>query len=89
MKLEPYIALANAIVIQAAIDYRRVCIDADCNEKRELLKFFFSEYFVLLTKIDPVWLTEKLEAIEREKRKKVNRKTEALFKRGKVLPTKS
>ena len=58
-KYEPFINLANAIVIQAAKDYRRTLRRLKCNpknidaqiDKYALEKFFRSEWYGLLTDV--------------------------------------
>ena len=65
---ENYEGLANGIVAQAVKDYRsalrRLKRDSQNNTalytKNEVERFFNSEWFKLLTKIDPVKLMEKL-----------------------------
>lgn len=63
-----YEALANAIVLQAANDYREVSRilaehpndrSARC-KKTHLLRFFRSEWFGTLTKIEPEYLIRRL-----------------------------
>lgn len=54
---DPYENLANAIVVQAAKDY----IDArDTYHLRAIEQFFRSDYYKMLTEIDPVWLMNTL-----------------------------
>ena len=67
--LDPYQELANAIVLQAAKDYR------DANKKLarsrknraaqdvhdECLRFFRSKWFSLLTEVDPEFLIRRLD----------------------------
>lgn len=61
--------LANAIITQAVVDYRR---EYDILQKRPgdqnaqarlevLKKFFYSEYYDILTKVDPDYLIEQIE----------------------------
>jgi len=61
--------LANAIITQAAVDYRR---EYDILQKRpgdqnaqvrlaKLTEFFYSDYYSILTKVDPDWLIEQIE----------------------------
>lgn len=65
----PYQSLANAIVYQAAEDYRTTCDilkikpnDKDAaREQRKILKFFRSEWFTYLTNLDPEALIERLD----------------------------
>ena len=65
----PYTGLANAIILQAVKDYRdaikrlsrgRVNKDAEIS-KQEILKFFRSAWFGVLTGIDPEMLIRKLD----------------------------
>ena len=66
--LDPHQNLANAIVAQACDDYRKALrgkrIDGRSSRYAlsELRKFFHSEYFRLLTKVDSKYLIERLEA---------------------------
>ena len=61
--------LANAIIVQAAIDYRReydVLLkrpsDKDAKKRlAQLVDFFYSDYCLLLTKINPDYLIEQIE----------------------------
>lgn len=63
-----YQDLANAIVLRAAKDYRRAMkrLSQDPNssvvecEIRQLEDFFYSDYYKLLTKLDPEKLMEAL-----------------------------
>lgn len=66
--LDPYEALANAIIMQAVKDYRdalrklkrgRKNTDAECT-KAEVERFFRSGLFSALTEIDPEMLIRKL-----------------------------
>ena len=65
----PYTGLANAIILQAVKDYRdaikklsrgRVNKDAEI-KKQEILNFFRSDWFGVLTEIDPEMLIRKLD----------------------------
>ena len=57
----PYHMLANAIVEQAADDLRKATrnfkkgkkLDKAERDIQEILRFFYSDYFRLLTKLDP------------------------------------
>ena len=61
-RMNPYEELANAIILQAINDYRRLWIyTKDDSEKSELIQFFYSHWFFILTKIDPDWLVDVLE----------------------------
>ena len=61
--------LANAIIVQAAVEYRReydILLkrprDQEAKKRLARLKdFFYSDYFHLLTKADPSYLIEQLE----------------------------
>ena len=67
-----YELLANAIVLQAVDDYRRLWnYDKDDYAKRELVNFFYSEWFATLTTLNPVYLVERLEEEADAKREKV------------------
>lgn len=56
-KINPYVALANAIILLAARDYRR----ANCYYRiREVEAFFQSQWFSVLTTLDGKVLIEKL-----------------------------
>lgn len=60
--IDPLELLANGIVYQAILDYRQLWeFTKDDREKEELIDFFRSEWFAVLTKINPEWLIEKLE----------------------------
>ena len=72
--IDPLELLANAIIMQAINDYRRLWnFQKTDYAKQEILDFFHSEWFTLLTKLDPEWLIEVLEKEADEKRKKINR----------------
>lgn len=55
-----YRALADAIIIQAVKDYRRALKAKRTGEIRLINKFFRSEFFGVLTNIDPETLIQKL-----------------------------
>lgn len=60
--VDPLELLANAIIMQAVSDYRRLWnFQKTDYAKRELIEFFYSEWFMVLTTIDPDWLIEVLE----------------------------
>lgn len=65
-KVEPYQALANAIILQAVTDYRNALLGYGCackkaeSVKLECENFFRSEYFSYLTKVSGKYLIEKL-----------------------------
>lgn len=48
--MDPYEELANAIVLQAVKDYRNAVLQQDMNE---IERFFRSDWFGILTTIDP------------------------------------
>ena len=54
----PYSALANAIIIQAAKDYRRTYSPYVRNE---IKRFFRSEWFTVLSEVDGEIIIKKLE----------------------------
>ncbi len=69
--IDPLELLANGIVEQAVSDYRRLWnFQKTDYAKRELIEFFYSKWFALLTKIDPDWLIERLEKEADAKRKR-------------------
>lgn len=65
---DPWQSLANAIIVQACVDYRTVCEMVKLKprskqwreERRKLLEFFKSEYCSLLSKVDVDMLIEKI-----------------------------
>lgn len=60
--VDPYELLANAIVEQAVKEYRELWNwEKDDYAKKELIDFFFSDWFAVLTKLDPKYLVEELE----------------------------
>ena len=64
---ENYVLLADAVIVQAAKDYRR----ASTPQIREVLKnFFLSEWFCVLTDMDGKKLYNRLERERLEKRKR-------------------
>ena len=72
--MNPYEELANAIVLQAIKDYRRLWHwTKDDHVKHELVRFFYSEWFSILTKLDPTYLIEKLEEEADAQREKKHR----------------
>jgi len=56
--MNPYEALANAIITQAAKDYRTAAPQG----KAAIRRFFRSAYFAILTSLDPEYLIARLEA---------------------------
>lgn len=69
---DPYRNLANAIVVQAAKDYRKALrqlrrnpiYETARNEKNEVERFFHSEWFQYLTDADPDYLLDYLARAE-------------------------
>ena len=69
---EPYKNLANAIIVQAAKDYRKALrqlkrnpkYDAAKNTKNEVERFFHSEWFRFLTDADPDYLLDRITRAE-------------------------
>ena len=55
--MDPYQALANAIIEQAVRDYR---MTDDTDELAELEKFFRSQWYGVLTSLDPELLISRL-----------------------------
>jgi len=55
--MDPYQELANAIVLQAVKDYR---LHDDEQELASIERFFYSDWFGVLTNIDPEILITKL-----------------------------
>ena len=55
--MNPYENLANAIVLQAVKDYR---LTDDEAELAEIERFFRSDWFGVLTDVDPEWSSVKL-----------------------------
>lgn len=53
-------ALANAIILQAVKDYRKALKRDDCGRQKEIERFFRSEWFSVLTKVNPEILIQKL-----------------------------
>ena len=54
---DPYLALANAVVLQAVKDYRKA---EEPDEIKELERFFFSQQFGVFTGLDPAMLVRRL-----------------------------
>ncbi len=69
---DPYRTLANAIIVQAAKDYRKALrqlrrnprYETARNEKNDVERFFHSEWFHLLTDADPDYLLDYLARAE-------------------------
>lgn len=72
--MDPYVSLGNAIIIQAARDYKvalrklsRNKYNKDAlNEKEEIERFFHSGWFGVLTEIDPDMFIRKLQEVAYE-----------------------
>lgn len=59
--MDVYQEFANAIIEQAAIDYYNICAGFDkSHSKRSLEDFFHSEWFSILTDMDPEYLIKKI-----------------------------
>ena len=72
--VDPYELLANGIVERAVEDYRNLWnFTKNDYAKQELIHFFYSEWFSILTTLDPTYLIEKLEEEADAKRKKIHR----------------
>lgn len=63
---EPYLKLANAIVLQACSDY----LTRDEDQLQEIVIFFKSQWFSMLTEIGPDWLLAYLKQLRKEKNKR-------------------
>ena len=61
-----YKELANAIILQAAKDYRKALKHDERGRKREIERFFRSEYFTVLTNVSGEMLIRKLRAEVKE-----------------------
>lgn len=61
-----YKELANAIILQAAKDYRKALKHDERGRKREIERFFRSEYFTVLTNVSGEMLIQKLRAEVKE-----------------------
>lgn len=69
--LDPLEALSNAIIIQATKDYRSACVKLKNPRSRnrveservksECLRFFNSQWFTVLTKVEPEYLIQRLD----------------------------
>ena len=61
--MNPYEALANAIILQAAKDYRASWKKRNGSvERRQIRDFFHSRLFANITDVNPDYLIERLEA---------------------------
>lgn len=63
--MNPYENLANAIILQAAKDYR---LTDDEQQLQEIERFFRSGWFGVLSKVDPEFLIKKLQKEKRNDR---------------------
>lgn len=61
--MDPYEELANAIILQACKDYRLTDNEDDL---KEIERFFHSEWFSVLTSLDPDLLIKKLRKEKRQ-----------------------
>ena len=61
-----YQELANAIILQAVKDYRKALKHDERGRKREIERFFRSEYFTVLTNISGEMMIQKLRAEVKE-----------------------
>ena len=63
--MNPYENLANAIILQAAKDYR---LTDDEQQLQEIERFFRSGWFGVLSKVDPEFLIKELQMEKRNDR---------------------
>lgn len=63
--MNPYENLANAIILQAAKDYR---LTDDEQQLQEIERFFRSGWFGVLSKVDPEFLIKELQKEKRNDR---------------------
>ena len=68
---EGYEKLANAIVIQAYYDYKKALKRKNKCEKESIERFFYSEFYMLLTSINPNYLMNNAKREVRRKCQKV------------------
>lgn len=61
--MDPYEELANAIIVQACKDYR---LTDNEDGLKEIERFFHSEWFSVLTSLDPDLLIKKLRKEKRQ-----------------------
>ena len=64
--MDGYEKLAEAIILQAVKDYRKALKHDERGRKREIERFFISEYFTVLTNISGEMLIRKLRAEVKE-----------------------
>lgn len=55
---DPYQNLANAIVVAAAYDYKKALRKDDKDEMKNIEKFFFSDWYSVLTNVSPDFLLD-------------------------------
>ncbi len=73
MALHPYELLANAIIVQAIKDYRRMGGTAETNpEKKAIIDWILHGYFSAITDLDPVALVEALKKEEERRWAQLN-----------------
>lgn len=61
--MNPYEALTNAVILQAAKDYRASWKKKNgAAERRQIRDFFHSRLFANITDVNPDYLVERLEA---------------------------
>ena len=61
--MDPYENLANAIILQAVKDYR---LTDNESELKKIERFFHSDWFSVLTSLDPDLLIQKLRKEKRQ-----------------------
>lgn len=66
-----YETLANAIVVQAYDDYKKAVKRRDKHEKESIERFFHSEFYMLLTSVDPDYLLNNAKKEARRRCQKV------------------
>ena len=64
--MDGYEKLAEAIILQAVKDYRKALKHDERGRKREIERFFRSEYFTVLTNISGEMMIQKLRAEVKE-----------------------
>ena len=66
-----YENLANAIIIQAAEDYRRALESDNRGTQREIERFFRSDWFIVLTDLNPELLLKRLKQEAKNDNKRI------------------
>lgn len=66
-----YENLANAIIIQAAEDYRRALESDNRGTLREIERFFRSDWFIVLTDLNPELLLKRLKQEAKNDNKRI------------------